>query len=363
MEGPRSPSANEWPNLIQFLDRSLRQDSNWSIAKEYPTALTPSNLHNIQIISDEDQIVSHAVVKPLIVKTPHLVLKVGAIGSVVTNPEYRNQGYSSQIIQSCLKLCEKQQCDISILWTDLFEFYRKFDFELAGYEYSFVIDKEILTPNLDLRFSNDPRVAVEAILRLYTQHTVCTVRSTDELKKYLSIPNTKIYTAWSSDGRLAAYAVEGKGIDLNGYIHEWGGSTSAIMGLLNYIYKIKKEAFTFISPKHSQGLIHQLNVQASFANEGHLGMIKIMDFNQFSTKIKRAFRSIGVVDIVLEKQDENYIIGCGNDLYKMSSIRDLTKLIFGPIVWDEIEYIRPETRSQLAKLLPLPFWIWGWDSI
>lgn len=363
MNGPRTPSANEWPVLMEFLDHSLRQNSDWSIEKEYPTALTPTNIHNIQIISDEDNIVSHAVVKPLIIKTPHMVFKVGAIGSVVTKPEYRNLGYSSQVIESCLKLCEKQQCDISILWTDLFDFYRKFDFELSGYEYSFVIDKEIIAPIQNHRYSNDTRVAVDAIFRLYTQHTVSSVRSTDELKKYLSIPNTKLYTAWDKEGKLAAYAVEGKGIDLNGYIHEWGGNTSAILGLLNYIYSLKKQPFTFIAPKHSQGLIRQLSAQASYSNEGHLGMIKIMDFDQLAAKIKRAYRSLGVVDIVFEKQGDSYIFGCGRDLYTMNSIRDLTKLIFGPVEWDKMDFIAPETRTKLAKLLPLPFWIWGWDSI
>lgn len=363
MDGPRSPSANEWPNILEFLNHSLRNDIEWSIANEYPTALTPTNLHNIQIISDEDRIISHAVVKPLIIKSPNLIFKVGAIGSVVTNPEYRNQGYSSQVIQSCLKLCEKQQCDVSILWTGLFDFYRKFDFELSGYEYSFIINKEIITPQLNLRYSHDPKVAVDAILRLYNQHTVCSVRSTDELKKYLNIPNTKLYTAWDVNGKLAAYAVEGKGIDLNGYIHEWGGNTPAIMSLLNYIYNLKKHSFTFIAPKHSQGLINQLSSQVNFANEGHLGMIRIMDFAQLSTKIKRAFRAVGVLDIVLEQQGDQYIFGCGNDLYTMSTVRDMTQLIFGPVKWDEMNFIKPETRQKLAKLLPLPFWVWGWDSI
>lgn len=363
MEGPRSPTPNEWPELVSFLDTTLRNGSTWSITNEYPTALNTHNLHNIRVIADNNKIVSHALVKPIILKSPHIIYKLGAIGSVVTNPDYRHQGLSSQIIEACLGLAKEQSCDLAILWTDLFDFYNKFGFELSGYEYSFIIDRPLMTTEANLRFSSDSKIAAESIQRLYSNHTVASVRTLEEFKKFLTIPNTKIYTAWDQQGQLAAYAIEGKGVDLTGYIHEWGGSVSSLLSLFNYIHGIKKKPYTLIVPKHSENLIGHLKHYSSIMNEGYLGMLKIIDFEQLSTKIKRAFRAEGISDIVLEKQGEQYLFGCGADLYTMTSEREMVKLLFGPIHFDDLAFIKKETRDKLSTLLPLPLWVWGWDSV
>ena len=83
MEGPRSPAENELPSVLDFLNKKLRADSAWSIDTEYPTALTRCNIHNMRIITDHAQIISHAVVKPLIIKSPHLIYKMADRKSVV----------------------------------------------------------------------------------------------------------------------------------------------------------------------------------------------------------------------------------------------------------------------------------------
>src|SRR5690554_3272003 len=98
MDGPRAPTEQELPNIYDFLNRMLRPQAGWSIVDEYPTALAASNRHNIRVITQNNQVLSHAVLKPLIVRTPHLVLKVGAIGSVITDEPHRGQGLSRRII-------------------------------------------------------------------------------------------------------------------------------------------------------------------------------------------------------------------------------------------------------------------------
>ena len=68
MEGPRSPQENELPLVLDFLNKKLRNEAAWSIAAEYPTAFSSNNLHNMHIIADEGAVLSHAVMKPLIIK-------------------------------------------------------------------------------------------------------------------------------------------------------------------------------------------------------------------------------------------------------------------------------------------------------
>lgn len=364
MEGPRSPSVNELPHVLSFLDQELRQDANWSIAAEYPTAFTPHNIHNMRIIANnEGAVLSHAVLKPLIIKSPHIIFKVGAVGSVVTDPQHRGKGFSTQVLNDCLKAAEEQSCDITILWTDLFDFYRRLGFELAGSEVSFVIEDNFDCNNQNLRFSSDPKVSPEAIHRLYSMHSVATVRSVDDIKRFLNIPQTKVYTAWEPSGQLAAYAIEGKGIDLGGYIHEWGGSVSKLKALLSYIRREKNQPFTIICSKHSQNLISQLQDLNVTQNNGFLGMIRFANFEQLAAKIKRAFRAEGVANIVLEKHPEHFVFGVGQDLYTLKNESDLIRLLFGPVDYRAVNMFQEPTIQAFEKVFPLKLWIWGWDSI
>lgn len=363
MEGPRPPSESEYSRVLEFLDLQLRPNMPWSVAKEYPTALSVSNMHNIRIITSEEQVLSHAVLKPLIIKTPLAIFKVGAIGSVVTDEAHRSQGLSKAILENCLIEAKAQDCDLAMLWTDLYDFYRKMDFELAGSEVSVVIENEFESADAaSLKFIKGVQVSAESIYRLYSQHTVTSVRTAEDIRKFLQIPQTQVYTAWDKNNQLVAYAIEGKGADLTGYIHEWGGSVSKLMALFSFIRKEKKAPFTVILPKHSQNLVGQLRQIPGIAyNEGYLGMLKIINEQSLFAKIKKAARSLGVIDFVLERHDSEVIFGCGGDLIGIKDDKDLVRILFGPKV--DIPLLQEDTLTKLNQFLPLPLWVWGWDSV
>lgn len=366
MEGPRAPTERELPQVLEFLNMQLRPNASWSIANEYPTALAPSNLGNIRIITEGNEVLSHAVLKPLIIKSPTIIFKVAAIGSVVTNSNHRGQGLSLKILDECLSEAKKQDCDIAMLWTNLYDFYRKVNFELGGYEESIIIEQEFTASptktTMPLRFMKGTNISAESIHRLYNQHTVGTFRTVDEIRKYLMIPNTTLYTAWDIQGNLAAYAAEGKGADLTDYIHEWGGSVSKLLELMSWIRKEKKKPFTIILAQHSLNLLSALkNIKGTIHNEGYLGMIKIVNEESLFSKIRKASRTVGISDFVLEKQNEKYRIGIGQDLIEFNDEKDLVRILFGPL--PEIPNLKSETIKTLQRFLPVPLWIWGWDSI
>lgn len=363
MEGPRSPDASEFPRVIEFLNESLRTGADWSIANEYPTALTSTNLHNMRIIADDERILSHAVLKPLVIKAPHVILKVAAIGSVVTDPGHRKQGLSTRILEDCLAESTRQQADVAILWTDQYDFYRRMGFELAGTEISLVLNTPPSFEGQNLRFSADPKVSPEAIFRLYNQHTVGASRTSEEIRKFMSIPKTRIYTAWTPDGQLAAFAVEGKGADLGGYIHEWGGSVPKLIALLGWIGSQRAEPLTLIAPAHSRNLIEQLERLGAPRHEGYLGMLKVVNVNALGAKLKRAFRALGMPDFVLETREGRVVFGMGSELFHLNETADVTRLLFGPVDYTDLEMFSEESRGKLARVLPLPLWLWGWDSV
>ncbi len=363
MQGPRSPAAHEFSEVVDFLNQNLRVSNTWPISSEYPTALSANNIHNMSIITEDEKIISHAVMKPMIIKTPLCIFKVGGIGSVVTEPNHRQKGHSSQNIENCIQLAKKQDCDMAILWTDQFDFYRRFGFELAGIEQTYILENKLEIKNKKLKFLSDTKVEPEAILKLYSQHTVHSVRTVEDIRHFLKIPNSHLFTAWNEYNQLVAYAVIGKGVDLTNYVHEWAGSVDSLMDLFSFMQQKHNQPLTIMVPAHSNNLKKQLETVTNTSHQGFLGMIKFVNLDSVLNKVKKAFRAEGFEQIVLEKQDDQIVFGYGTDLYTIKNESDLIRLLFGPLKTTDLDFMKPETQMKLATLLPLPLWIWGWDSI
>lgn len=361
MEGPRPLQENELQDVVGFLDKNLRTSHGWSIAEEYPLAIDSSNLQNFRIIKNGNEIISSALVKNIIIKNPVGVFKVAAIGSVVTSPSHRNQGLSQKILTECLHTATQQGCDFAILWTDLFDFYRKLGFELAGSEVSLLLDKPIQCSSAELRFLNSKQVAPEALLKLYSKHTTGSIRTPEEIRRYMQIPQSRVFTAWDQNNQIQAYAVEGKGADLQNYIHEWGGGVSKLLPLLAYMQKQYTGPLTLISPSHAQNLVRQLSDQGMSINSGLLGMIKILNPVNLLTKVNRYARIKGIDNFSIHYRQNTYFFEVGSQSYSTRSDGDVTRLVFGPQKASDIYPF--DNSSAIESVLPIPMWFWGWDSV
>lgn len=361
MEGPRAPLEREYPELLKFLNESLRPNQGWSIQDEYPTTLNPSQRNNSRVITRDGKLVAHSILKPMLIKTPSTIFKVGAIGSVVTHPEYRGQGLAKSTLLSVVDEAGKQGCDIAILWTNLYDYYRKLNFELAGSEISFLIQQDISTPTTDYTYMNNAKIAPEAILRLYQQHTVATYRTAEDIRQYLKIPQARVYTAWDKSGNIAAYAIEGKGADLQNHVHEWGGSVPAIMALLGHMFRERKAPFSIMVPGHSVNLISQLVKKSGNIHEGYLGMVKLCREDLLFPKIQRAAYSVGLKDFSITPDNGGYVVRAEGSEYRLENERDLVRAMFSPVLE---ESIFPEHFAlKVSRLFPMPIWVWGWDSV
>ena len=364
MEGPRAPRQEEWSSVVEFLTKSLRPGLDWSLDEEYPSALNQQNLQNVRILkSANNDILSSAVMKPFLVKSLVGVLKVAGIGSVVTAEEHRGQGHSAQIMNSCLEAARMDVCDFAILWTNLFEYYRKLGFELAGTEMSMILEKPI-TAEGSFRVFEGPQVDASALLRLYGQHPCGGFRNEEDIRRHLKIPQSRVYTAWDSNNQMKAYAIEGKGADLQGYVHEWGGETQALMALFSHMQKkLTDKALVVITPPSAENLRRTLLAQGAKEFQGVLGMIKIVSPVSLYGKILRYARSIGFEDLRLEEQSGVTVFGCGKETYSTDNQSDIVRMIFGPQKPSTLHSFDPQTAKVLDQIFPIPFWLWGWDSI
>lgn len=365
MQKPVAPELSELKDVYQFLDQRLRHGYSWSIQQEYPLAFDARNLNNMRIIKNGSEVISHAVLKTNLLKTPHAIFHVGMIGSVTSSPDQQSQQLNSETVRSCLAQAEDMNCDFVILWTDAFDFYRQFGFELAGKEMSLIINQSFQPPALQqpLKIIKGTQIDPQALLRLYNLHTVNTVRQIEDIKKCLQIPNSRVYTAWNTQNQIEAYAIEGKGIDLQGYIHEWGGKTSSLLHLFQHIQQEQQREIIVIAPQHSKNLILQCEKSGAQKYEGILGMFKILNKANLAKKVQRMARQMGMKDFAIQYVDETLYFGTHEGIYKTVSESDMIHLFFGPQKPSEIHDFSPNTAALLDKLLPLPCWIWGWDTI
>lgn len=362
---PKRPNASEWGPISQFLNQELRSDIKWSLHDEYPLAFDEKNRGNIRIISDGQEILSHAVLKPTLIKTPYHLFKVGFLGSVVTSEKHRGNGYSKEVINSCLEASDAQGCDFTILWTNLFDFYSKLGFEVAGSEVALQMNAKFSPKENDgIKILNTPNVSPQALLRIYNKHSLRTLRTEQDVSRYLKIPNSSVYTAWNkATNELEAYCIVGKGADFGGFIHEWGGKVSSLLTLTKHIVDDTKKTIHLITPPQCTNLIRQAEECGATQHIGVLGMIKLVNPLNFAKKINKGARSMGYDAFVFDYRDGIYYFGYGSEIYQTDSDQDIVRLVFGPLTPGQIHPFSPQALEALNDIFPIPFWVWGWDSI
>ncbi len=357
--------ASEWPEINDFLVKNLRPQSSWSLRDEYPLAFSETNMKNVHLIRDQEKIIAHAVIEPMIIKTPYHLFKVALIGSVVTDPEHRGQGLSKKIIQECLQSAHDQSCDFAILWTDLYNFYAQMGFELAGHEVALHFGKNFkghIKPQLKILETN--KVSAEALLKVYNKHSLKSIRSLTDLQKYLSIPQSQLLTAWNQlTNEIEAYCVIGKGADFYNYIHEWGGQVSSVLSLIQHKWQQSQGELTLITPPQCTNMIRQAQAQGAEKTTGILGMIKMINPVSFCKKIKKGARHQGYSDFIFDYHEGRYYFGNTDEVYKTDSDQDIIRMTFGPMSLDVMHPFHPSVEATLKEIFPLPFWVWGWDSI
>ncbi len=410
MDGPRVLETAEFPKFLDFLNTNLRPESAWSIAEEYPGAISTANMAHIRAYDLNGDIVSAVVTRVQLVKSPFGYLRVGLIGSVVTHPKHRGQGYSQSLLKQAIEDLRNMGCDLAMLWTDSYDFYRKLGFELAGYEVTVFVDRplvgaqvgpisgvdgaaaatsgstsdpsranpknlftgavssDVLSHSLvtDLKFTQGPKVSPEAILKLYSSHTCGSLRSAADIQKSLRIPSARIYTAWQGS-EIKAFAVEGKGADLQGYIHEWGGGVSSLVPLVEYMRQVQGP-LTWMMPYHAQHLRRRLSTYGLVEHFGYLGMLNILNPDGLVAKANRYLRSLGAHQLSFVLVSATQVaLKSETETLTLNGLGDFAKLLFGPN--HVVEYrqaganFSDEFIEKWEAVLPFPFWIWGWDSI
>ncbi|MHC4261343.1 MAG: GNAT family N-acetyltransferase [Planctomycetota bacterium] len=252
-----------------------------AIAAESPLVFETGRIRppgRLVALSDGNAVLSACAILVREVRTAESTTRVGLIGWVSTAPEARGRGLASRILAEAEQQLRSRGCRFALLWANDAEFYRRRGYTEVGGEVDLPLDAstvERLPVWSDTR-RLDPDRDAAATLSLYRTHTTRCRRTLAEHAALLHTPGMRARVALA-DGRVVAYACEGRGGDLQGVVHEWAGATKAVLGLQRELASdaIRRSGSAFVIAPSLENDVVRAWMQSGLRVEiGNLGMAR-----------------------------------------------------------------------------------------
>ena len=252
-------------------------------------------------------------------------IRIALIGAVATHTEVRGKGIASKLVQQAVEWARESGALAVFLWGSEHALYRKLGFELSGVQLRTPLSKlELPDPEAGIARGWNPKLF--ELLKKREGGLALRERDKDWWCRHKNVE-----WFWSGDLEAPrAYAAYGRGIDLKGMIHEWGGEQTELKSLLASIAALYPEAEILGSPWHfSKAGLPVLGDCVEY-----LCLAKILNHE----KLLEAFFPDGAVK---------------TEIFFGMEDKQIVKVLFGP---------DPEGEYP-SKNLPVPLWFWGLDAV
>ena len=360
LDGPRGCREYELAQVLDVGNVVMRilagRPANWG--HSWPHVYCASNIDNVRLIKVEYQVVSSMAIFTTEVRVGALTLKVGGINGVATLPEFRRHGLAGLLLEDCHAKMLSDGCDIGLLNTAIYDWYRRFDWENGSTEKVYYLDRGSIgyLPQLkDVDIAEGVEEHIDDVIALHEGESYAARRERGLYPILLSRPHYRTYLA-RRDGDTIAYAVVARG-----RIVEYGGEAETVAGLIREVFARLDDPNVSTSTVDDcrEPLTGHLQVTASPSGNGlgdylgefriphqlaYLGMIRIINPAQLINKIAPR--------ITVEEEGDKVILDDEGERLQMDR-RGLVKLLFGP----------ERVTSFADDILPFPFYQWPADKI
>jgi len=295
--------------------------------------------------------VSHAAGYLATQRAGPVEFQIGLIGSVATDPAFRGRGGAGEVLRATEERLAAGGAVVAALWSSDARFYESRGYAAAGSE-----ARLTLPPGLD-----DPRRThvrplrasdLASVRALHAREASLTLRSPEDEARLFAVPGAEGF-ALDGDEGLAAYAVMGRGADFPLHVHEWGGEDAAVEALVRGIAtKNRGRSITVLAPPFRPGVAERLALLGAAREDHALGLLKTLDRDALVDVANRAFGAAGAP-------------------HRARLDGPLVRVAPGPrgraeVALDEAGWLRAILgggRESGFEGLPLPFFVWGMDSI
>jgi predicted N-acetyltransferase YhbS len=236
--------CRDFSALSCFLDAAF--GGAGGIVDEFPVLTQDDNRSRCFVVESAGQIAAHAAWAPLVLRCGGRELPAAGIGLVATASAHRGCGLASQLVAHCIAQGTAQGAEVALLFGESTLLYARLGFTRAGRERITRLDPD--PERSDKRLSAGGPGDAARIHPLLMAHPVGVLRDVARFERLLAIPHTHLYLLEGSQGPLA-YCVEGKGRDLRGVIHEWGGAPAHVEALLHAVVAGLTQPLFVLSPE------------------------------------------------------------------------------------------------------------------
>jgi GNAT superfamily N-acetyltransferase len=155
---------------------------------------------------------------------------VSTLGAIATDPSARGRGFASQLIRAAIQESEKQKDAYVVLWGGEHEFYSQFGFELSGSQWlldlsTLPLDNVTEAPTVKSGF--DERIFIELMAR--RSGPEFSVEDASWIRAHQTV-------RWFTLDEPFAFVGVGRGKDLPGIVHEYGGDTAGVKKILGWLH-------------------------------------------------------------------------------------------------------------------------------
>ncbi|HTL12614.1 MAG TPA: GNAT family N-acetyltransferase, partial [Bdellovibrionota bacterium] len=171
-------------------------------------------------------------------------LRTGIVGAVATDPQYRGRGLASAAVESALRWLDAEGCALTLLWGSEHDLYRRFGFELCGEQ-----GRTLLAA---LKTKEEPGWKIAegwqpTIWNLSTRRSLGLALRPEDEGWYSGHRGTRWFVATGPRG-AHSFAALGRGMDLSGYVHEWGGADAGVRAIFAEIARLEGDAQILYRP-------------------------------------------------------------------------------------------------------------------
>ncbi len=193
------------------------------------------------------KIVSTAQIFDRRVRLQGQTVPMGGIGSVYTHEDWRQRGAAGALIRLALEILDGEGFEVSLLFTDLVEFYERFGWKPVNRTFTALMGAEnlVVDGGIEVELFDQERDfdEVREIHDAYSTFDACEVRSDARWRanlKYAGNPDEHFVVARDQSGSVNAYA---RSILMQGYpiIMEYGyrrGRYDSILSVMTHLGRV-----------------------------------------------------------------------------------------------------------------------------
>jgi predicted N-acetyltransferase YhbS len=365
IDGPRGVRVEDQTSLRALTDKVMRV----GLVDQYPQLFDVYNGENLSICADDGKCVSHVGMIQRWATLQGCTIRVGGIGGVCTDPDYRNQGLASLCFDRAMAKAHTDGVDLMIVSGDR-DLYRRRGCVHVGNVTHFSVPQDAIPEAMeraavDVTVDTATDAEMEAIAALYQNEPVRYVRlpadyrfarqSTYVMNRPSDFVTIRVH------GALRAYAIQTRAEPGQSCrLLEWAGDRHALFGAIPHLLRRSALAGLSVPVVAYDTLLVDLfqAVGLTGTRQTSPGTVTLVNYLQLMERLRPRFLEflgdIGA-DLRFSEAAGDYSILLGDEAFTTDR-STMGRFLFGNAEgWVEPEVPLPGAlREALRQVLPLP---------